>query len=140
MLRQLRVFRGALQFFSVKSQEKRIHMSKITIWHNPRCSKSREALKLLEEKGAEVEVFKYLDEEITKEDIKKLLNMIGAKPRDIMRTKEAIYKELGLKEVDDDEKLIEAMVEHHKLIERPIVIKDGKAVIGRPPSKVLDLV
>ena len=115
-------------------------MSKVTIWHNPRCSKSREALKLLEEKGVEVEVFKYLDEEITKEDIKKLLAMIGAKPRDIMRTKEAIYKELGLKDVEDDEKLIEAMVEHHKLIERPIVIKDGKAIIGRPPSKVLDLV
>ena len=115
-------------------------MSKVTIWHNPRCSKSREALKLLEEKGAEVEVFKYLDEKITKEDIKKLLTMIGAKPRDIMRTKEAIYKELGLKDVEDDEKLIEAMVEHHKLIERPIVIKEGKAVIGRPPSKVLDLV
>ena len=115
-------------------------MSKVTIWHNPRCSKSREALKLLEEKGAEVEVFKYLDEEITKEDIKKLLQMIGAKPRDIMRTKEAIYKELGLKDVEDDEKLIEAMVEHHKLIERPIVIKDGKAIIGRPPSKVLELV
>ncbi len=115
-------------------------MSKVTIWHNPRCSKSREALKLLEEKGAEIEVFKYLDEEITKEDIKKLLAMIGAKPRDIMRTKEAIYKELGLKNVEDDEKLIEAMVEHHKLIERPIVIKEGKAIIGRPPSKVLELV
>ncbi len=115
-------------------------MSKVTIWHNPRCSKSREALKLLEEKGADVEVFKYLDEEITKEDIKKLLDMIGAKPRDIMRTKEAIYKELGLKDVEDDEKLIEAMVEHHKLIERPIVIKDGKAIIGRPPTKVLDLI
>ena len=115
-------------------------MSKVTIWHNPRCSKSREALKLLEEKGAEVEVFKYLDKEITKEDIKKLLAMTGAKPRDIMRTKEAIYKELGLKDVEDDEKLIEAMVQHHKLIERPIVIKEGKAVIGRPPSKVLELV
>ncbi len=115
-------------------------MSKVTIWHNPRCSKSREALKLLEEKGIETEVFKYLDEEITKEDIKELLKMIGAKPRDIMRTKEAIFKELGLKDVEDDEKLIEAMAEHHKLIERPIVIKDGKAVIGRPPSKVLELV
>lgn len=115
-------------------------MSKVTIWHNPRCSKSREALKLLEEKGVEVEVFKYLDKEITKEDIKKLLEMIGAKARDIMRTKESIYKELGLKDVDDDEKLIEAMVKYHKLIERPIVIKDGKAIIGRPPTKVLDLV
>ncbi len=114
-------------------------MSKVTIWHNPRCSKSREALKLLQESNAEIEVFKYLDEEITKEDIKNLLKMIGAKPRDIMRTKEALYKELGLKDVDDDEKLIEAMVQHHKLIERPIVIKDNKAVIGRPPVKVLEL-
>lgn len=114
-------------------------MAKLTIWHNPRCSKSREALKLLEEKGVEVEVFKYLDEEITKEDIKNLLKMIGASARDIMRTKETIYKELGLKEVEDEEKLIEAMVEHHKLIERPIVIKEGKAIIGRPPTKVLEL-
>ncbi len=115
-------------------------MSKVKIWHNPRCSKSREALKLLEEKGVEAEVFEYLKETITKEDIKKLLKMIGAAPRDIMRTKEAIYKELGLKDVEDDEKLIEAMVEHPKLIERPIVIKGDKAIIGRPPSKVLDLV
>ena len=115
-------------------------MGKVTIWHNPRCSKSREALKLLEEKGAETEVFRYLDEEITKEDIEKLLDMLGVSPREIMRTKEAIYKELGLKDVEDDDKLIEAMVEHHKLIERPIVIKDGKAVIGRPPTKVLELV
>ena len=114
-------------------------MSKVTIWHNPRCSKSREALKLLEEQGAEVEVFKYLDEEISKEDIQNILKMIGASPRDIMRTKEPIYKELGLKNVEDDEKLIEAMVEHHKLIERPIVIKEGKAIIGRPPTKVLEL-
>ena len=115
-------------------------MSKVTIWHNPRCSKSREALKLLEERGVETEVFKYLNETITKEDIENLLKMLGAKPRDIMRTKEAIYKELGLKEVQEDEKLIEAMVAHPKLIERPIVIKENKALIGRPPSKVLEIV
>ena len=113
---------------------------KVTIWHNPRCSKSREALKLLEQNDADVEIFKYLDEEITKEDIKKLLKMIGVKPREIMRTKEAVYKELSLKDVEDDEKLIEAMVEHHKLIERPIVIKGNKAIIGRPPVRVLELV
>ena len=115
-------------------------MSKVTIWHNPRCSKSREALKLLEEKGAEVEVFKYLDEEITAEDIKHILKLTGASARDIMRTKEAIYKELGLKDVKDEQKLIDAMVEHHKLIERPIVISANKAVLGRPPIKVLDIV
>ncbi|WP_300368693.1 arsenate reductase (glutaredoxin) [Hydrogenimonas sp.] len=113
--------------------------NEIIIWHNPRCSKSREALKLLQEEGIDPTVYKYLDEHPTKEEIKKVLDMIGAKPRDIMRTKEAIYKELGLKDVDD-EKLIEAMAEHPKLIERPIVIKEGKAVLGRPPQKVTELV
>jgi arsenate reductase len=111
----------------------------VQIWHNPRCSKSREALKLLEEKGVEVEIFKYLDEELSVDDIKDLLKKIGANPRDIIRTKEAVYKELNLKEASDEE-LIEAMAKHHKLIERPIVIKDNKAIIGRPPQKVLEIV
>ncbi|RUM74706.1 MAG: arsenate reductase (glutaredoxin) [Sulfurovum sp.] len=115
-------------------------MSKIKIYHNPRCSKSREALKLLEEKNVDVEVIKYLDTPPTKEELKALLKMLGINARDLMRTKEAIYKELGLKDVEDEEKLIEAMVEHPRLIERPIVIKDGKAVIGRPPEKVIDLI
>ncbi len=116
-------------------------MSTIQIWHNPRCSKSREALKVLEENGVEAEVVKYLDVPHTKEEIKKLLKMLGLQSaRELMRTKEAIYKELGLKEVEDEEKLIEAMVEHPRLIERPIVIKDGKAVIGRPVEKVVELV
>ncbi len=114
-------------------------MSKVTIYHNPRCSKSREALKLLEEQGADVEVVKYLDTPPSKEELKSLLKMLGISARELMRTKEAIYKELGLKEVEDEEKLIEAMVEHPRLIERPIVIKDGKAVIGRPPQKVIEL-
>ena len=87
----------------------------------------------------EIEPFRYLDETITKEDIKEILTMLGVGARDIMRTKEAIYKELGLKSVEDEEALIEAMVQHPKLIERPIVIAGNKAVIGRPPSKVLEL-
>ena len=115
-------------------------MNKIKIWHNPRCSKSREALKLLEKNGAEVEIFKYLDEKITVDDIKNLLSMLGISARDIMRTKESIYKELDLKNENDENKLIEAMVNHHKLIERPIIIKDNKAIIGRPPSLVLDMI
>ena len=114
-------------------------MSKVTIYHNPRCSKSREALKLLEEQGADVEVVKYLDTPPSKEELKSLLKILGISARELIRTKEAIYKELGLKEVEDEEKLIEAMVEHPRLIERPIVIKDGKAVIGRPPQKVIEL-
>jgi arsenate reductase len=114
-------------------------MSKIKIYHNPRCSKSREALKLLESKGTDIEVIKYLDTPPTKEELKALLNMLGIGAKDLLRTKEALYKELGLKDVEDEEKLIEAMVAHPRLIERPIVVKDGKAVIGRPPEKVIDL-
>ena len=113
-------------------------MSKLTIMHNPRCSKSREALKILEENGVNAEIVKYLETPPTKEELKELLKMLGINARDLMRTKEDIYKELKLKDVDDEEKLIEAMAEHPKLIERPIVIKDGKAVIGRPPSKIVD--
>ena len=113
-------------------------MSKLTIMHNPRCSKSREALKILEENGINAEIVKYLETPPTKEEIKELLKILGINARDLMRTKEEIYKELNLKDVTNGEKLIEAMTEHPKLIERPIVIKDGKAVIGRPPSKIVD--
>jgi arsenate reductase len=114
-------------------------MSKITLWHNPRCSKSRNAAALLEEKGVEPEVVKYLDTPPSKDEIKALLKMLGITARELMRTKEAIYKELGLKDVDDEEKLIDAMAENPKLIERPIVIKDGKAVIGRPIENIIEL-
>jgi arsenate reductase len=115
-------------------------MANITIWHNPRCSKSRDSFKLLEEKGIDAEVIKYLDTPPTKEELKEVLKMLGIAPRELMRTKEEIYKELNLKDEDNDEKLIEAMVENPKLIERPIVIKDGKAVIGRPLEKVVELI
>ncbi len=114
-------------------------MSKVTIWHNPRCSKSRNAAKLLEEQGIETEVVKYLDTPPTKEEIRDVLKMLGISARELMRTKEDIYKELGLKDVKNEEKLIEAMAEHPKLIERPIVIKDGKAAIGRPIEKIIEL-
>jgi arsenate reductase len=114
-------------------------MANITIWHNPRCSKSRNAVTLLEEKGIDPEVVKYLDTPPSKEELKEMLHMLGITARELMRTKEAIYKELNLKEVTDEEQLIEAMVEHPKLIERPIVIKDGKAAIGRPIENIIDL-
>lgn len=111
-------------------------MQKVQIWHNPRCSKSREALGILEEAGVEKDVVKYLEENPDKATIKKLLKMLGfTSARELMRTKEAIYKELGLKDENDEEKLIEAMVEHPKLIERPIIIKGDKAIIARPPER-----
>jgi len=115
-------------------------MDSIKIWHNPRCSKSRDSLKLLEEKGIDAEVVKYLVNTPTKEEIEEMLTMLGLNSaRELMRTKEAIYKELNLKEESSKEALIIAMVEHPKLIERPIVIKGNKAAIGRPIQKVIDL-
>lgn len=115
-------------------------MSSVTIWHNPRCSKSRDAAKLLEEKGIEAEVVKYLDTPPTKEELIAVLKMLGISARELMRTKEAIYKELNLKEETDEDKLIEAMAANPKLIERPIVIKEGKAAIGRPIENIVALI
>jgi arsenate reductase len=114
-------------------------MKNIKIWHNPRCSKSRASFALLEEKNIEAEVIKYLDTPPTEDELKALLVMLGMQPRELMRTKEDIYKELNLKDEDDNATLIQAMVNHPKLIERPIIIKDDKAVIGRPIENVVEL-
>ena len=114
-------------------------MANVTIWHNPRCSKSRDAAALLEEKGIDADVVKYLETPPTKEELIAVLKMLGLTARELIRTKEDIYKELNLKEVMDEDVLIEAMVEHPRLIERPIVIKDGKAAIGRPIENIIDL-
>ena len=114
-------------------------MSIITIWHNPRCSKSRDTAKLLEDRNVETRIVKYLDGTLTKYEIEDVLKMLSMKPKELMRTKEDIYKELDLHNEDNHDKLIEAMVENPKLIERPIVIKDGKAVIGRPIGNVIEL-
>ena len=116
-------------------------MSNITIWHNPKCSKSRDSFKLLEEQGIDAKVVKYLDEIPTKEELQKILTMLGMdSARELMRTKEIIYKELNLKDETSEDRLIEAMVKNPKLIERPIVIKDNIAVIGRPIDKVIELI
>ena len=115
-------------------------MEKITIWHNPRCSKSRNSLALLEERGLETEVVKYLDEIPSKEELKKILSMLGmSSVRELMRTKETIYKELNLIEEESEEVLLDAMVSNPKLIERPIVIKGNRATIGRPIENVIEL-
>ena len=111
----------------------------IKIYHNPRCSKSRNTLALLEEQGVNAEVVKYLETPPNKEELKALLKMLGMTARELMRTKEEVYKELGLKDVTDEEALIEAMLANPKLIERPIVVKNGKAVIGRPIENVVEL-
>lgn len=111
-----------------------------TIYHNPRCSKSRETLALLEQQGISPEVVLYLQTPPSNETIKTLLNQLGmASARELMRTKEDIYKELDLKSEPNEDALIEAMTANPKLIERPIVIHNDKAKIGRPPESVLEL-
>lgn len=112
---------------------------KVTIFHNPRCSKSRQTLALLEEKGIEPEVVEYLTNPPSEAEIEGLLKKLGIGPRDLMRTKEAVYKELGLSNVSEDRRLIRAMAENPILIERPIVVKGERAAIGRPPESVLDI-
>jgi arsenate reductase len=112
----------------------------VEIFHNPRCSKSRQTLQLLQEQGVEPEVVEYLQTPPDHNTLQQVLEMLNMEPRDLMRKKEAEYKENGL---DDPsltrDQLIDAMIAHPKLIERPIVIKDGKAAIGRPPEQVLDI-
>jgi len=114
-------------------------MEKITIWHNPRCSKSRQALSLVEENGCEKEIIKYLEDTPSKSELKTILAMLGMSARELMRIKEDIYKELDLKNEHDEEKLIAAMANNPRLLERPIVIQNDKAVIARPPEKALEL-
>ena len=110
-----------------------------TIWHNPRCSKSRETLALIEEKGEQPEIRKYLEDAPNADEIREILDLLAIEPRALMRTKEALYKELGLADVSDNDALIKAMAENPKLIERPVVIKNGKARLGRPPQSVLEI-
>ena len=114
-------------------------MEKITIWHNPRCSKSRNALNLLEEKGIEPNIVKYLDSCPSEEEIKNILGLLGINAKDLLRKGESVYKELNLKEVDDEDTLIKAMVSNPKLIERPIIVRGNKAVIARPIENLEEL-
>lgn len=110
------------------------------IYHNPRCSKSRATMELLIEKGIEVEVVKYLDTPPDKEELGNLLDMLGMEPRDLMRKGENEYTEYNLSDekLSRDE-LIEAMIKYPRLIERPIVIKDFKAAIGRPIENIINI-
>ncbi len=113
---------------------------KATIYHNPRCSKSRATMALLEEQGVELETVRYLDTPPTREQLKEVLALLGISARQLLRKGEEEYKSLGLADESlDEEALIEAMVNHPRLIERPIVISNGKAAIGRPPESVLEI-
>ena len=111
----------------------------ITIWHNNRCTKSREAKNLLEEKGLEFEVFEYLKNDFSKEELLKLMVQLKLTDLKIMlRHKEAEYKSLDIANKSQDE-ILDLVVQHPKLIERPIVIKNNKAVIARPIENLINL-
>ncbi|MDY6815072.1 MAG: arsenate reductase (glutaredoxin) [Pseudomonadota bacterium] len=110
------------------------------IFHNPRCSKSRQTLELLNERGIEPEIIRYLETPPTAEELGNILDMLGYQPRELMRTRETEYKELGLDNPAlSREQLLQAMSEHPQLIERPIVIHNNKAALGRPPENVLTI-
>ena len=112
----------------------------LSIYHNPRCQKSREALKLLRERGVEPRVVEYLKTPPDAATLDALLQRLGLEPRALMRRKEKEYKALGLDDPDlDRARLVAALVEHPRLLERPIVDSGERAVLGRPPERVLEL-
>ena len=111
----------------------------VCVWFNPSCSKCRGAKELLDERGVDAEYFRYLDEAPTRAQLEEVLRLLGTDdPRQMMRTGESVYGELKLDTASRDE-LLDAMVANPILVERPIVIKGDRAVIARPPEKLLDL-
>ena len=112
----------------------------VKIYHNPRCSKSRQTLQLLEQHGAQAQVVEYLKDTPSRLELQTVLSLLKLQPRELMRKGEAIYKELQLgNDALSDDQLIDAMLQHPILIERPIVLANGKAAIGRPPESVLEI-
>ncbi|NVK18783.1 MAG: arsenate reductase (glutaredoxin) [Methylocystaceae bacterium] len=111
----------------------------VVIYHNPRCSKSRQTLQLLQENGVEPQIVEYLTNPPSIDELKTILSQLGIGPRDLLRKKEAAEYGLNDKSLSDDA-VIAGMVANPRAIERPIVIKDNKAVLGRPPENVLDLI
>lgn len=115
-------------------------MSKPTMYHNPRCSKSRQTLELLRARGIEPEIVEYLQSPPDARQLEQILDMLGLQPRQLMRTGETEYKENNLADTSLSRgELIQAMVDHPKLIQRPLFLNDGKAALGRPPELVLEI-
>ena len=116
-------------------------MTGYVLYHNPRCSKSRGALELLQERGVQPQVLRYLDTPPDADTLRGLVEKLGIPPRELLRTGEEEYRSLGLADASvDDAALIAAMAAHPGLIERPILVRGARAVIGRPPERVLELV
>jgi arsenate reductase len=114
-------------------------METVTIYHNPRCSKSRAALALLEERNVQLRIVKYLEEPPTRAELAALRRKLGLAPAKWVRTGEPEYKAAGLDSRSAEDELLDAMAEHPILIERPIVVRGDRAVVGRPPERVLEL-
>lgn len=115
-------------------------MAEVTIYHNPRCSKSRQTLQLLRDRGIEPQVVKYLRTPPDAAQLAGLLAKLGLQARDLLRRQEDEYARLGLADkLDDEQALLQAMAQHPVLIERPIVVKGNRARLGRPPEKVLEI-
>ena len=110
------------------------------IYHNPRCSKSRQTLALIQDKGAQVEIIEYLNDVPTKKELKELLQKLNLPAEAIIRKGEADYKDHFKGKTLTNDQWIDAMIKYPKLIERPIVVRDNKAVLGRPPENVLELI
>ena len=114
---------------------------KLVIYHNPRCSKSRETLQLLEENKMSPEIIEYLEEPPTAAELTRILALLGIGARELLRTTEQVYKDAGLDDDSlSDEEIIETICEYPALMQRPIVVRGKQAIIGRPPVKVLDLI
>lgn len=112
----------------------------VTIYHNPRCSKSRRTLALIRERGIEPEIVEYLKEPTDPDTLKRIIEMLGIAPRELLRTVESEYREQGLDDKSlDDDALIRAMCDHPRLIQRPIVLMGEQARIGRPPEAVEEI-
>lgn len=112
----------------------------IKIYHNNRCSKSRCGLEILENSGKEFEIVKYLDDTLSAKALKEIIGLLGIKPIDLVRKNEAIWKENFKNKTLTDAEIVSAMLKYPKLIERPIVVNGSKAVIGRPPELILDII
>ncbi len=116
-------------------------MKEFIIYHNPRCSKSRQTLQLLREAGIEPTIVEYLKTPLAKEQLRNISQLLGLRPKDFVRKTEKDFKDNHLsKSLEDDDKILEAMSLFPKIIERPIVVSGGKAVIGRPPENVQKLI